>query len=121
MIFEFDPIIYPRKLWITYDASAEELNTKFPSGDLYGNRFKEEDGYYGITCRTADNNNKGGVLIRFADNKEAMTLPHMIHETIHAAGLICQYVGIEADWDNDEAFTYLATWIAKCCEEVKNR
>ena len=29
MIHEFDPVIYPRKLWVTYDATTEELNAKF--------------------------------------------------------------------------------------------
>ena len=119
MIHEFDPVIYPRKLWITYDATSDELNKKFPTGDINGNKFKEQDGYYGITYSTADENNKGGVLIRFADNNESMQSWNLIHEAIHAAGLICQYIGIQADWDNDEAFTYLATWIVKCCESIR--
>lgn len=119
-IYEFDPIIYPRKLWITYEATSDELNEMFPSGDYEGNRFKDEEGYYGITYRTADKNNLGGVLIRFKDNKEAMSPWNMIHEAIHAAGAICKYVGIEPDFENDEAFTYLATWVVKCCCEVKD-
>lgn len=121
MIHEFNPVIYPRLLWITYDATPEELNDMFPTGDINGNRFKNEEGYYGITYRTAKKDNKGGVLIRFADNKEAMTSWNMLHEANHAAAFICNYVGINADWENDEAFVYLATWIMKCCEEVKNK
>lgn len=119
MVHEFNPVIYPRKVWITYDATVDELNEMFPTGDLYGNKFKEEEGYFGITYRTMDRNNKGGVLIRFNDNKESMESWNIIHEAIHAAGHICEYVGIKADFGNDEAFTYLATWITKCCEEVK--
>lgn len=119
MIHTFDPIIYPRKVWITYDATVDELNTMFPTGDIDGNPFKEEDGYYGITYRTADKDNKGGVLIRFPDNKDTVESWHITHEAIHAAGHICDYVGIKADFENDEAFTYLAAWIAECCEKVK--
>lgn len=119
MIHEFDLVIYPRKLWITYDATPEELNEKFPSGDYFGNRFKDEEGYYGITYRTADKDNKGGVLIRFDGKEDSMSPSSMIHEAIHAAGHICKYVGIVADFDNDEAFAYLAGFIVKCCEEVK--
>ena len=118
MIYEFDPVIYPRKLWITYDATPDELNEYFPTGDINGNKFTDEEGYEGITYRTADKNNKGGVLIKFA-GKEYMQSWNMLHEAIHAAGHICQYVGIQADFENDEAFTYLATWIMKCCEQVK--
>lgn len=120
MIHEFDPIIYPRKLWVTYDATPEELNEKFPSGDYHGNKFIKEDGYYGITYRTADKDNKGGVLIRFFDNKEAMEPWNIVHEAIHAAGRIFQYIGMEADYNNDEAFAYLVAWIVKCCYKVKD-
>lgn len=121
MIFEFDPVIYPRKLWITCDATPEELNEKFPSGNINGDKFKQEEGYYGITDRVLQEipKTKGGVLIRFADKNEAMSSWNIAHEAIHAAGFMCQYVGIEADWSNDEAFAYLVTWIVKCCEEVK--
>jgi hypothetical protein len=119
MIHEFDPVIYPRKLWVTYDATSDELNEYFPTGDINDNKFKDETGYYGITYRTQNKDKKGGVLIRFADNKESMQSWNMIHEAMHAAGHICDYVGIQADWDNDEAFVYLTTWIVKCCEKVK--
>lgn len=114
MIHTFDPIIYPRKVWITYDATVDELNTMFPSG----NAFKEENVYYGITYARIDKDNNCGVLIRFPNNKDAVQSWHIIHEAIHAAGYICDYIGIKADFKNDEAFTYLATWIAECCEKV---
>lgn len=119
MIHEFDPLIYPRKLWVTYDATPEELNKMFPLGDTIGNKFKKEEGFYGITDNVANSDNKGGVLVRF-ENEDAMTSWNIAHEAIHAAGFICKYVGIVADWSNDEAFTYLATWIVKCCEQVKS-
>ena len=31
------------KIWITYDATSDELNKKFPSGDYNGNRFVDEN------------------------------------------------------------------------------
>lgn len=117
MIHEFDPVIYPRKLWITYDATPEELNNFFS-----GTKFKEEDGYYGITYTVQkSSNNKGGVLIRFANSKEALEPWNVSHEAVHAAAIICQYVGIIADWDNDEAFAYLVTWVTKCCYDGKKK
>ena len=120
MIHTFDPVIYPRKLWVTYDVTPEELNEMFPTGDIYGNHFKNENGYFGITCRTMDKNDKGGVLIRFADNKESMSPWNIAHEAVHAAGYICDYIDIKADWSNDEAFAYLTTWIVKCCTIALN-
>ena len=120
MIHTFDPVIYPRKLWITYDATPEESNEMFPTGDIYGNHFKNENGYFGITCRTMNKNDKGGALIRFVDNKESMSPWNIAHEAVHAAGYICDYIDIKADWGNDEAFAYLTTWIVKCCTIALN-
>lgn len=34
---------------------------------------------------------------------------------------ILRYCGLDADTRNDEAHAYLVGWIAKCCEEVKNK
>lgn len=121
MIYEFDPIIYPRKIWITYDATSDELNKKFPSGDYNGNRFVDENSCYGVTYRTSDRNNRGGILIRFCDKEEAMEPWNMVHEAIHAAGHIFSYIGVNADFDNDEPFAYLVSWIVKCCYKVKKK
>lgn len=115
MIHEFDPIIYPRKIWITYDASIEELKEQF--GSKFD--FDEDDSYNALTYRVNNiQTDKGGVLIRFM-SKDKMTSPNMAHEAVHAANRICDYVGINADWENDEAVAYLVSFIVKCCEEVK--
>lgn len=105
----------------TFGATTDELNEMFPTGDYYGNKFKDEQDSYGITYMTADKDNNGGVLIRFADMEESLKPHHIIHEAIHAAGRICEYVGIDADWNNDEAFCYLATWVVKCCTTAAQR
>ena len=120
MIHEYDPIIYPRKVWITYDATLEELNQEFPNGYIGGDKFVEEKSSFGSTYKTGDKENNGGVLIRF-EGKEAMTSWNMAHEAVHAAACICDYIGIAADWDNDEAYAYLVSFIVKCCEETKSK
>ena len=115
MIHEFNFIIYPRKLWITYDASIEELKNHF--GSKFD--FDEDDSYNALTyCVNNKQTEEGGILIRFM-SKEQMTSSIMAHEAVHAAGRVCKYVGINPDWENDEAFAYLVAFIVKCCEEVK--
>lgn len=120
MIHEFDLVLYPRKLWITYDATPKELNRKFPYGDDCGNPFEEESQNYASTYVTADRNKYKGALIVF-ENKEAMNCKTIAHESVHAAGYICYTVGIQADFKNDEAFAYLTGYIAECCEKIKNK
>lgn len=45
MIHEFDFVIYPQKLWVTYDASIEELKEQF--GSKF--EFDEDDTYNALT------------------------------------------------------------------------
>ena len=122
MIYKFDPLIYPRKIWITYDATAKELNEMFPNGDGTGRIFTDNDleSSYGVTYSvgTVEPECQGGYLLRF-ESKDVMTSWNLVHESIHAASGIFRYIGASVDADNDESFTYLVSWIVKCCEQVK--
>jgi hypothetical protein len=121
MIHQFDPVIYPRKIWITYDATVKELNEYFPEGDGC-------DRYFGEMSETVDaavyftrsKDKLGGCLLRFT-GRNSMDMKNVSHESVHAANGIFRYCGLDADTRNDEAHAYLVGWIAKCCEEVKNK
>lgn len=114
MIKEFDPLIYPRKLWISIDATQEELKEYFntdvePLDDtniaIAGSCHKE----------LADGKTFGGILIQFQDVKNN---PKGIitHESFHAACDIFDYIGAFVDSKNQEPFAYLAGWVSKCAE-----
>ena len=36
-----------------------------------------------------------------------------LHEMIHATTMTMKYVGVEASWSDDEAFTYYLTWLVR--------
>lgn len=115
-IFEFDPQIYPRKLWVSVGASTEELQEKFGKDDIKD--FDEN--YYAETMAVRQKETLlGGILIRFGDLK-AMTTGIITHEASHAAIEIFDYCDCRIDVDNQEPFSYLIGWIARCCDEVKN-
>ena len=122
MIYEFDPLIYPRKIWITYDATAKELNEMFPEGDGTGKVFSDDDlkDSYGAEYSVGiiKPERQGGFLLRFP-NKETMISCNIVHECIHAATGIFRYIGASVDVDNDEPFVYLVSWLVKCCEKLK--
>lgn len=115
-IFQFDPQIYPRKLWVSVGASTEELQEKFGKDDI-----KDLDESYYAETKAVQQKEPllGGVLIRFQDLK-AMTTENIAHEAAHAAIEIFDYCDCRIDVDNQEPFTYLAGWVARCCDEVKN-
>lgn len=122
MIYKFDPLIYPRMIWITYDATSKELNEEFPNGDGTGKMFTDNDleSSYATTYSvgTIKPESQGGFLLRF-ESKESMTSWIIAHECIHAATGIFSYIGADVNVDNEEPFAYLVSWIIKCCERVK--
>lgn len=122
MIHEFDTIIYPCKIWITYDATVEEIADEFPRGDGNGKVFRSVESYnaYAITDFLQNEDRKYGVLIRF-DGKDAMTISNITHESVHAAQHVFNFIGADANDNSGEPFAYLTSFAAKCCEEVLNK
>lgn len=115
-IYQFDPQIYPRRLWVSVGASTEELQRKFGKKDIND----MDDSYYAETQTVQQKEPLfGGVLVRFQDLK-AITPETISHESTHAALEIFDYCDCRIDIENQEPFAYLVGWIAKCIEEVIN-
>lgn len=116
-IHEFDPNIYPRKVWITCGVPFSIIKDMFelPDGII---EIEEDTDARVIMCRRLKPEIKGGVLIEFK-NKSAMTIANITHESIHAAIDIFSYVDAYIQANNQEPFAYLSGWIADCCNQVK--
>lgn len=115
-IHEFDPVIYPRLLWVTYNCPAALLE------DLFEGKIEEMDKNSDadvLNCRRLKPDVKGGILIRFRSKKD-MSAKNIAHESTHAALEIFDYVGALISSDNQEPFAYLVGWIADCINKVKN-
>ena len=113
-IHEFDPLIYPRLLWVAVGAPYKVVKDMFE--DVSPMR-ESADAQVDHTRRTKPDV-KGGVLIRF-ESRKAMTQSNITHEATHAALEIFHYVGAYPDPKNQEPFAYLCGWIAKCIDEVR--
>lgn len=110
MIHEFDPLIYPRKLWVA------------KSTDILSDRFEGlsdwDDNSYAMVNNVYDKvHGKGGILVRFAEG--GLTVSTIAHESSHAAMDIFSYIGATVDLDNQEPYSYLVGWIASCLEQVR--
>lgn len=113
MVYEFDPVIYPRRLYIA--VTTDQLKKRFDGVCEW------EDSFNAVVENVNDNQKGlGGVLMRFHCIGE-MTAEIMAHESVHAACNILDYVGSKVETNNQEHLAYLVGWIAKCCEEVKNK
>ena len=112
-VCEYDPAIYPRKLWVSVGASTKELSEVFMGIE------DVDDTAIAVTyetCRKEDN--YAGVLVRFR-NRTDITPSVIAHEATHAALSIYEYVGAEVDMKNQEPFAYLLGWIADCIWKTK--
>lgn len=114
-IYEFDPQIYPRKLWVSVGVPFEELKDEFE--DL---KPMEKASYAQVDhVGKLKPEIRGGLLVRFEDLDALKRFGNITHETIHVATDIFDYIGAYHDPKNQEPFAYLCGWIAKCIEEVK--
>lgn len=114
-IHEFDPVIYPRRLWVAVGVPTAVLN------DMFEDKLEdlaESSNAEVINARRLKPDVKGGVLIRFKNKKE-MTANVMAHEAVHAAIEIFDYTGCGISYNNQEPFAYLVGWIAQCIDDVK--
>ena len=119
-IHEFDPEIYPRKLWVVvgnYKIDGFSIKTEFGKDSVP----LLDDSNDAATIHVHDDiRDLGGIMIRFM-NKKSMSVQNIAHESYHAACEIYKYIGADIGNDDQEPLGYLIGWVAKCCNEVKNK
>lgn len=117
-IYEFDPCIYPRLLWVVKGGTLEGIRKTLEFDDIEED-FQSTGG--AITISAYDNKKKkGGFLVWFP--KPSDMTKHsdwMAHEASHVALGIFGYVGAQARAEESEPFAYLVGWAFKCMEEVR--
>ena len=114
-IYEFDPQIYPRKVWVTVGVPFEELKDEFE--DL--KPMEEGSDAQVDHLRKLKPEVHGGLLVRFENLDTLKKFGNITHESIHVATEIFDYIGAFHDPKNQELFAYLCGWIAKSMDEVK--
>ena len=116
-IHEFDPQIYPVKLWIVKKPTQKLIDDNFIEKNGENLNFTTRS-HAVMSCYNQvvvnKNNNLYGILISIWTNP---SVNNIAHESTHAARFIWDWIeegntGIEAD-------AYLVGWIAECIEKVK--
>lgn len=111
-LYEYDCQLYPRKIWVSVTRNCPSNLSHIQSMDDIG---------IADTQATFDETtNLGGVLIRFS-NKTCMTPSTIAHEAVHAAVIICDYIGGQINLESQEYFAYLVGWIVDCCYDAKKQ
>lgn len=110
--YEYDPVIYPRKLWVHIgDNLKQVLSSEFDGNDA------ECGEYLGVTYPRVQrkSDRQYGVLVSFGC-KSDMRMNTVSHEASHACDSIEKDIGME---HGGEASAYLLGWIASCINKAR--
>lgn len=117
-IHEFNPEIYPKKIWVVKGGTSTQIKERFYGTD--GEELDLDDSCDALVCNVMieDGTKRLGELIWFPTIKE-MTINNIAHESTHAALDIFGFVGCKVHYDNQEPIAYLVGWVADCIDKVK--
>lgn len=124
IVHEFDPVIYPYKIWICIsndlDNACEMFFDMETDKDFIFTDESNSSKYAAMALPAIKKDGRYcGTLIPFKSKKE-MSMKNIAHESSHAAKQLFEYIG--ADIKQHEPFEYVVGWIAECCEKVlKNK
>lgn len=114
----FDPILYPRKVWVAIGGTIKQLQDRFT--DEEGNELDEDTTGFAAKTGQAKSKETGnlGVLIWFPKTED-VKCGNIAHEAVHAALFIANEMGFRVEVYNDEPIAYLVGWIAGCINAMK--
>ena len=124
-IYEFDPVIYPTRVWVAEKGiTLEEIDKEFEAicDDKSGCSFKENhtlpDFSTGGETYVVGHKKLGlmGCLVVLYTPREAKILSH---EADHCADWLFQYIGeTTRSYNGGECYAYYQSWVFDCLYKV---
>lgn len=115
-IYEFDPCVYPRLLWVVKGGTLAEISKVL---ELSG--YEEDESAGAVTLcnvrRKTDENL--GALVWFPKASNIKNLDWIAHESTHVAMYMFGETGCIADVENQEPLAYLVGWAFGCVDKVR--
>ena len=114
---QFDPVIYPRKLWIVITEDEQIILDRFDTLCDIEDFAKNSNA---IVTNVIEKETKlKGCLLVFCTRKD-LNIKTITHESVHVTSNIFNDCNMTMGFDGgkDEHFAYLCGWVALCCEEV---
>lgn len=128
-IYEFNPIIYPFRLWVGINITTKSVQEKFFAHNFDDtiSDFTDND-LLGTTCAATTypvverGSSQIGAFVNI-NRKDKVSVGVMAHEAVHVCDMLSDMVGLVGDIKNmfshGEARAYIVEWVANCINEVK--
>lgn len=118
-IYQFDPGVYPRKIWIVIGWTEEDMKEEFDD-NVPEDEHMELEGTLAITTRSVlKSTDDYGVRIWFRSLKD-MTVFTMAHEAVHVADMIWDDLGLcQEETACNEHYAYFIGWVVKSMQKAK--
>lgn len=113
IIYEFDPVIYPRKLWVCIGLDEAIIKEHFCDKNAQELSFYANSAYWAITFDEVfrvDTKKKGELVVFHSKNDMRMGV--IAHEASHVVDGIEEAIGMT---HGDEPSAYLFEWV---CESI---
>jgi hypothetical protein len=119
--YEFDPQVYPLKLWVCSNATKEGLNDEFEF--LQGNAGVAEaleENFATTSSVRRKSDGELGVLV-YASKKSYLTGSVIAHESVHVADYYFQELRMLSQMfeAGNEPYAYLVGWAAKYINQAR--
>ena len=118
--YEYDPVIYPRKLWVMPQATEAEIRMCFTEHDGEEIEWDEKECFattFPEVCAKADG--KYGVLVVFK-GKASMTMGNICHEASHVLDCFIDVLPLAREpRGHNEHLSYLLQWIGDCMNRAR--
>ena len=122
IIHQFDPVIYPIKLWVISEMDGVIIQRSFRSSNGSELDMSESEGgicyTYGSLVVNKKTKDYGFMVVMKRD--KTLNVGGIAHEATHVARLVWEH--IMEDYPAREADAYLVQWVSDCIDKViKNK
>jgi len=100
-IHEFDPVIYPIKLFVCFQATREALEDNFNFQEEIDNEWFKDKGVTTSKC----NDKEGFASVLVWTSQKIISTNYIAHEASHVANFMFEFIGEETK--TDECYAYL--------------
>lgn len=118
---EFDPVVYPRKVWVARRALTESISERFEPDRAYIQDLKINEDCIAICLPVVQKETKRkGVLCDILAPR-LLTTGMIAHESVHIADYIFDECGALTQMFKygNEPYAYLVGWVAECFSKAK--